>query len=88
MPCLEFSQFLQFGAMCVTFGVLLGAGSSLTYTSSVVILSHYFRRNLGIVNGVVGTGSSLFAVAFPHMFKFLFKEIGVSENKKIIIISF
>ena len=69
--------------MCFTFSILLGTGSSLVYTPSVVILGHYFSKYLGIVNGFVTTGSSLFAVALPHTFKFLFKEIGVSDDKKI-----
>ena len=58
---------------------MLGAGSSLVYTPSVVILGHYFSKHLGIVNGFVTTGSSIFAVGLPHVFKILFKEIGVSK---------
>ena len=58
---------------------MLGAGSSLVYTPSVVILGHYFSKYLGIVNGFVTTGSSIFAVGLPHVFKILFKEIGVSK---------
>ena len=57
---------------------MLGAGSSLVYTPSVVILGHYFSKYLGIVNGFVTTGSSIFAVGLPHLFKAMFKEIGVS----------
>jgi hypothetical protein len=57
---------------------MLGAGSSMVYTPSVAILGHYFSKYLGTVNGFVTTGSSIFAVGLPHMFKFLFKEIGVS----------
>ena len=72
------SQQFQFGGLCFTFSVMLGAGSSLVYTPSVVILGHYFSKYLGIVNGFVTTGSSIFAVGLPHLFKAMFKEIGVS----------
>ena len=72
------SQWFQFGGLCLTFSVMLGAGSSLVYTPSVVILGHYFSKYLGIVNGFVTTGSSIFAVGLPHLFKAMFKEIGVS----------
>ena len=64
---------------------MLGAGSSLVYTPSVAILGHYFRKRLGIVNGFVTTGSSIFAVGLPHLLKFLFAEIGVSERFQITV---
>ena len=56
---------------------MLGAGSSLVYTPSVAILGHYFSKRIGIVNGFVTTGSSIFAVGLPHLLKVLFTEIGV-----------
>ena len=62
---------------------MLGAGSSLVYTPSVAILGHYFSKRLGIVNGFVTTGSSIFAVGLPHILKFLFAEIGVSNRIRI-----
>ncbi|KAJ8891614.1 hypothetical protein PR048_004142 [Dryococelus australis] len=46
----------------VTYGLLFGAGASLSYTPSLAVLGHYFRRYLGVVNGLVTAGSSVFTV--------------------------
>ncbi|KAF2366610.1 Major facilitator superfamily [Trinorchestia longiramus] len=55
--------------LTLSFGFLLGLGGSLAYTPSLVILGHYFRRRLGIVNGFVTAGSSLFTIFMPMMFE-------------------
>ncbi|GLG97453.1 Monocarboxylate transporter 10 [Gryllus bimaculatus] len=52
--------------LCVTYGLLFGAGASLAYTPSLVILGHYFSRYLGLVNGFVTAGSSVFTVVMPY----------------------
>lgn len=46
----------------LSYGLVFGVGASLAYTPSLVILGHYFERRLGIVNGVVTAGSSIFSV--------------------------
>lgn len=53
----------------LTYGLMFGGGSSLTYTPSLVILGHYFKKNMGLVNGFVTIGSSIFTVAMPHILK-------------------
>ena len=70
------------------------------YTPSLVILGHYFRRHIGLVNGLVATGSSIFTIALPHILKVLLEEFGVNnlsiissnviqrEKKKAILIIF
>ena len=78
------SIYFQFVGLCVTFSIMFGAGSSLVYTPSVVILGHYFNRYHGIVNGFVTTGSSLFGAALPHLLKFLFSKLGVSTSLKMV----
>ena len=62
---------------------MVGSGSSLVYTPSVVILGHYFKRYHGVVNGFVTIGSALFGVILPHVFKLLFQEVGVSSSSII-----
>ena len=49
---------------------MFGAGSSLAYTPSLVILGHYFNRRIGIVNGIVTAGSSLFTVLIASLVKY------------------
>jgi MCP family monocarboxylic acid transporter-like MFS transporter 10 len=61
----------------VTYGLLFGGGASLCYTPSLVILGHYFRRHMGIVNGIVTAGSSVFTMAMPFILKGLIEAVGV-----------
>ncbi len=51
--------------MYLTYGVLFGAGTSLAYNPSIVILGHYFKKRLGFVNGLVTAGSSVFTFTLP-----------------------
>jgi MCP family monocarboxylic acid transporter-like MFS transporter 10 len=56
---------------------LFGSGSALAYAPSLVILGHYFKRHLGLVNGIVTAGSSIFTIAMPHVLEGLLSSIGV-----------
>ena len=56
--------------MYLTYGVMFGAGTSLAYNPSLVILGHYFRRRLGLVNGIVTAGSSVFTIGLPFLVNF------------------
>ena len=38
------------------------SGASLAYNPSLSILGHYFRKHLGLVNGIVTAGSSVFTI--------------------------
>ena len=69
---------MQVQILVFTYGILFGGGSSLVYTPSLVILGHYFKRHIGLVNGLVATGSSIFTIAMPHILKVLLKEVEVS----------
>ncbi len=68
----------QVGLLYLTYGIMFGGGSSLTYTPSLVILGHYFKRRMGLINGFVTAGSSVFTIAMPHIMKGLLKTWGVS----------
>ena len=41
----------------LTYGIMFGAGASLVYTPSLTILGHYFKKKIGLVNGIVTAGS-------------------------------
>lgn len=47
----------------LTYGVCLGVGAAFSYSPSLVILGHYFKRHMGLVNGLVSFGSALFTIA-------------------------
>ena len=61
----------------LTYGMLLGAGSSLVYTPSMVILGHYFNKRLGIVNGIVSVGSAAFTIFLPIMMVYSLEAVGL-----------
>ncbi|XP_059084168.1 monocarboxylate transporter 10-like isoform X2 [Tigriopus californicus] len=61
----------------LTYGVMFGGGSSLCYTPSLVILGHYFKRRMGVVNGLVTAGSSLFTVMMPYILEGLLSSWGL-----------
>ncbi|KAI1299304.1 Monocarboxylate transporter 10 [Halotydeus destructor] len=68
----------------LTYGIILGLGCSLAYTPSLVILGHYFTRRLGIVNGVVTAGSSLFTMTMAIALKGILKDYGLQCTLRIL----
>jgi len=61
----------------VTYGLMFGTGSSLVYTPSLTILGHYFRRRLGVVNGIVTAGSSLFTIGLSFINQHILETHGL-----------
>lgn len=59
----------------LTYGVMFGLGAALTYTPSLSILGHYFKRYLGLVNGFVTSGSSVSTAVLPFVLEALLKNI-------------
>lgn len=73
--CHFFILCQQVEFLYLTYGILFGVGASLAYTPSLVILGHYFKRYLGVVNGFVTAGSSVFTIAMPYALAFLLKRV-------------
>lgn len=63
--------------LCFTYGILYGVGASLAYTPSLAILGHYFKKYLGLVNGVVTIGSSIFTVIMPPLMDHMIENYGL-----------
>ncbi|XP_065130664.1 monocarboxylate transporter 8 [Paramisgurnus dabryanus] len=63
-----------------TYGILFGCGSSFAFQPSLVILGHYFRKRLGLANGVVTAGSSLFSMGLPVLLEKVVKPLGLSRT--------
>lgn len=61
----------------LTYGLLLGIGSSMVYSPSLVILGHYFKKNMGLVNGIVSFGSSIFTIALTRILPYLLSAIEI-----------
>lgn len=64
-------------ALYVTYGLLFGAGASLVYTPSLTILGHYFKKRLGVVNGVVTAGSSIFTIGLSYTNQYILDNHGL-----------
>ncbi|XP_056422310.1 monocarboxylate transporter 10 [Hyla sarda] len=81
------SSFVKsLGPLYFTYGILFACGCSFAYQPSLVILGHYFKKRLGIVNGIVTAGSSLFTVSLPFLLSFLLEEIGLYHTLRVLCI--
>jgi len=58
----------------LTYGVLFGAGA---YNPSLTVLGLYFKRRLGMVNGIVTAGSSVFTILLSFVNPFLLSTHGL-----------
>ncbi|XP_061134717.1 monocarboxylate transporter 8 isoform X1 [Syngnathus typhle] len=67
-----------------TYGILFGCGSSFAFQPSLVILGHYFRQRLGLANGVVTAGASLFSMVLPVLLNKVVEPLGLSRAFQIL----
>ncbi|XP_034964971.1 monocarboxylate transporter 10 [Zootoca vivipara] len=74
------------GPLYFTYGILFGCGCSFAYQPSLVILGHYFKKRLGLVNGIVTAGSSLFTVTLPFLLTVLIDSAGLHNTFRILCI--
>uniref|UniRef100_A0A0P5MMK7 Monocarboxylate transporter n=1 Tax=Daphnia magna TaxID=35525 RepID=A0A0P5MMK7_9CRUS len=70
-------------ALYLTYGVLFGAGTSLAYNPSLVILGHYFQKRLGFVSGLVTAGSSVFTFTLPFFLEWIL-GLGLEATLQIL----
>lgn len=68
----------------ITYGLVLGIGASLVYAPSLAILGHYFTNYLGVINGLVTAGSSLFSICMPIVLRHLIDKNGVQTTFKYL----
>ncbi|XP_034037023.1 monocarboxylate transporter 8 [Thalassophryne amazonica] len=72
------------GLRYFTYGILFGCGCSFAFQPSLVILGHYFRRRLGLANGVVTAGASLFSMGLPVFLNKVVEPLGLSRTFQIL----
>lgn len=70
--------------LLLTYGVLFGIGCSLAYSPSLVILGHYFRKRLGLVNGLCTAGSSVFTILLPFFLDAVLPLLGLATTLQIL----
>ncbi|XP_071872892.1 monocarboxylate transporter 10-like protein kar isoform X2 [Bombus fervidus] len=68
----------------LTYGVMYGLGASLAYTPSLAILGHYFKRYLGVVNGIVTAGSSVFTTLMPYLIEVILLLFGLEGTLRFL----
>lgn len=71
-------------ALYFTYGIMYGIGGALAYTPSLTILGHYFRKYLGIVNGVVTAGSSTFTMLLSYLMAYFLKSFGLIWTLRLL----
>ena len=74
----------QLELLYLTYGVLLGIGGGFVYSPSLVILGHYFKKHMGIVNGIVAFGSSLYTIALSIVLPIILESLGIKYTFLIL----
>ncbi|CAL1585259.1 unnamed protein product [Knipowitschia caucasica] len=74
------------GPMYFTYGIVFACGCSFAYQPSLVILGHYFKKRLGLVNGIVTAGSSVFTITLPFLLSGLLEKMGRQNTMRILCI--
>ena len=68
----------------LTYGIMFGAGASLVYTPSLTILGHYFKKRMGIVNGIVTAGSSIFTIGLSFVNQHILEHHGLEPCLQLL----
>lgn len=81
------SSFVKsLGPLYFTYGIVFSCGCSFAYQPSLVILGHYFKKRLGLVNGIVTAGSSIFTITLPFLLSGLLKNVGLHNTMRVLSI--
>lgn len=83
---LPFFLYSTIEPLYFTYGILFACGCSFAYQPSLVILGHYFKKRLGLVNGIVTAGSSLFTVSLPFLLRVLIDSVGLYNTLRVLCI--
>lgn len=65
---------------------MFACGCSFSYQPSLVILGHYFKQRLGLVNGIVTAGSSIFTIVLPFVLSDLLARVGLQNTMRVLCI--
>ncbi|XP_051908659.1 monocarboxylate transporter 10 [Hippocampus zosterae] len=74
------------GPMYFTYGIVFSCGCSFAYQPSLVILGHYFKKRLGLVNGIVTAGSSVFTITLPFVLSGLLDRVGLQNTMRVLCV--
>lgn len=85
-PCCHVSLRRSLGPLYFTYGIVFACGCSFAYQPSLVILGHYFKKRLGLVNGIVTAGSSVFTITLPFALSGLLDKVGRQNTMRVLCI--
>ena len=74
------------GPLYFTYGIVFACGCSFAYQPSLIILGHYFKKRLGLVNGIVTAGSSVFTITLPLILTRLLERVGLQNTMRVLCI--
>ena len=63
---------------------MFGAGTSLCYFPTIIVLSKYFKRRIAVVNGLVTAGSGVGTLVIGPVAQVLFLRFGVPNTFRIV----
>lgn len=72
--------------LLVTYGGLLGVGSTMAYAPSLAVLAYYFNRRLGLANGLATAGSSVFTALLPLPLAAMLDVIGLQNTLRVMAV--
>lgn len=72
--------------MYFTYGIVFACGCSFAYQPSLVILGHYFKKRLGLVNGIVTAGSSIFTITLPFALSELLQKVRLQNTMYVLCV--
>lgn len=67
-----------------TYGIIWGAGTSMCYFPTIIVLSKYFKTRLSLVNGIVTSGSGLGTLSMGPLIQLLISSLGVFNAFRVI----
>jgi len=86
-PLLNGFATKSYGGLFVTNGLILGFGTSLTFMACSSLPSQYFKRRLGIANGLVFAGNGLGGGVISITLNSLIDRVGISWAFRILGLS-
>ena len=72
----------------LTYGILLGIGTSLIFTPAIGAVAHFFSRRRAAMVGLASTGGSFSGVIIPLMLQRLFPTVGYKWAVRILAFIF
>lgn len=68
----------------LTYGFMLGIGQSLLLSSFLSILPHYFKKRLGLANGIMTFFSALITISLPFAILECLQKLGLANTFHVL----